>query len=314
MADTASMPSHDAAAAARYPDAFAAVEAGDAARALDLVEETVDAAGLRIAGRALLAMGDRAGARRTLEAALVAAAADPIAAALAHERLAIVARTTGELDAAAGHLDLALDLTPAPDRARLHRDAAALAHRRGDLARAETHARQLLHPAVGSPAAQPGSGAAAPHDATAAREGERDDAAVIASDRLLLGTVLSERGQHAEAIEHLRAAATALTELHGAAHFDVAAAQSELAAALHAAGLLDEAATTHRAILAQRRAALGPTHPWLAVTCLALSDIAGAQDDAEAAREYAAEAVQILESRVPADDPQLAQARAAAAR
>lgn len=280
------MSSLDAAAARRHPLSATALERGDAVGALALVEGCSDPAALRLAGRALLALGDRDGARRSLEAALVAADS-PLDAVHAHQDLATVARSMGELADAARHLDEALTLAPAGACRALHREAAALAHRTGRLDDAERHAAHTLE------VARPGEGPAA-------------------LDRLLLGAILVDLERHAEAVTHLGLAVDELARSRPAGHIDVIHAQTELAEALRGAGQPQRAADTLAQVLGRRESAFGLDHPALASTLLALSIVSEELGDAEQARTFAQRAMRVLEDRVPADDPTLREARARA--
>jgi serine/threonine-protein kinase len=284
--------------------AVAALARGDHAAALEAVDGSVRPADLRVAGHALLALGDRAAARRAFEQALAGATdgldiagddpagpptPDAAGAALAHEGLAAVARATGELGEAAAQLAAALRCAPSDALHGLHRQAAALAQRRDDLPAAERHAAHAL--------------------ATAADPAGREAAA----DRVLLGSILTELGRHADAIEELRLAVDLLTGLHGAAHVDVASARTELAAALEAGGLLDEAVAQHEAVLEQRATAIGADHPSHALRLLALSALDRDRGRIEGARAWAQRAITVLDGQVPANDPLLRRAQALAA-
>lgn len=281
----------DADAARRHPAAFAALRRGDAAGALEALADQDDPAARRVAGRALLALGDRDGARRALLAALADASDDPAAQALAHADLAAVARATGEPARAIGHLEWALIDAPAAARAGLHREATTIASRAGLLADAEFHARAAL---------------AAP----------ATSAVIEADDRARLGAVLAAQARYDEAVDHLQRAVQTLLGNVGAGHADTLAARAELAESLAAAGRAVEATVEHEAVLEGRAAALGHDHPELAPTLLALAALSGTceGDDARAdARAYALRAVDVLHGRVPVDHPLLADARTAAA-
>ncbi|MDO9353231.1 MAG: tetratricopeptide repeat protein, partial [Solirubrobacteraceae bacterium] len=125
---------------------------------------------------------------------------------------------------------------------------------------------------------------------------------------------LTELGRHGDAVEQLRQAVDLLTGLHGPAHVDVASARTELAAALEAAGRLDEAVAQHEAVLEQRAAAIGIDHPSHAIRLLALSALDRDRGRIEGARAWARRAIGVLDGQVPADDPLLRRAQALAAR
>lgn len=281
----------DTDAARRHPGAAAALAQGDAVAALVAVEPLHDAAALRLAGRALLALGDRDGARRTLLAALEAAggphAAGAQDTAQAHHALAAVAKAMGEPADAVVHLEAAFAGAPASAHAGLHREAAVLAYRGGDLPVAERHARLALDDAGAS-------------------------AVVAAEDRARLGAILSELGHHADALVQLRHSARQLQAELGAAHPDVIAIQGELADTLEAAGHHEEAEQLHLVVLARCEAAHAPNPGVLVATLLALSALAAARADASASRAWAHRAELLLAGRVPADHPQLLAARSAA--
>ena len=293
----------DADAARRHPVAIAALRRGDAAGALACVSGQTDPAASRVAGRALLAMGDREGARRALVAALADAAGDPVAQALAHAALAGVARAMGEPAEAIGHLEWALGDAPPHARPDLHREAATIASRAGLLADAEFHAREALR----RHGDQSSSGGDAP-SAGAAAIAEADD-------RLRLGAILSAQGRHDEAVEHLRRATDTLACEVGDGHADTLLARAELAEALALAGRTAQAIVAHDAVLTGRATALGADHPELAPTLLALAALTaagGTSPDRIRAYALASRAVGVLHGRVPADHPLLAEARAAA--
>lgn len=285
------MSSPDLEAVRRHSAAAAALARGDAVAAHAAVESLRDPAALRLAGRALLALGDRDEARRVLRAALelVGEADDPVAAeAHAHEALAAVAKAVGDPAAAVEHLEAALVGAPHEARSALHRDAATLAYRSGDLETAERHGRLAL--------ARPSA-----------------DAVVVARDHARLGAILSEAGEHADALVHLRQAAGQLRAEFGAAHPGVVATQSELAVALEAAGYATEAERLHLAVLEQCEKQAAPSPALMATTLLSLSGLAASRNDHDAARRRAAEAESLLAGRVPADHPLLRAARGARA-
>lgn len=279
----------------RFPSAVAALERGDAASALAAVERLGEPEALRIAGRALLALGDRDGARRAFLRALEACGPDDPGAAVAHAELATVDRVIGETAGAVRHLERALELSREPVdagvRARLHREASVLAYRDGDLVAAERHARAVL----------------------AAGTGPANDEVTAAHDRARLGAIRSEQGDHREAVAFLRDATQVLGGAIGPAHPEVLAVRSEFAEALEAAGDRAEAETVHLEVLACREA--GPGHPRadVADTLLAISRLARQRGDAVAAQAFAARAAALLQGRVSADHPQLQAARVAAA-
>ncbi len=72
-----------------------------------------------------------------------------------------------------------------------------------------------------------------------------------------LGGALSKQGHHAEAAQHFAAGLAVLRETLGPASTTTTAATNNLANALAAAGRLDDAATTHRQLIAQRRTMTG---------------------------------------------------------
>ncbi len=248
----------------------------------------------RTLGEAFMLAGDRLAARQAFTEALdeVREHFDEhdVEALLLHNCIGITAKFTGEVELASSHYGRALEILRARGGdeqmlACLHHNLGGLAHTRGDMATAEMHTREALTLHEGA------------------------DEAGAAADRGQLGSILSERGRHEEAIGLLHRAAADFTTLLGPQHVEVAIAQTTLGAALHRAGDLEGAAQAYAEGLTSRQAALGPDHPELAPTLLNLGRLAADQGDPGTARTFARRAVAVLEGNVVADHPFLIVAR-----
>lgn len=282
--------------------ARAALARGDApaaaALARDAIDEAPTAAARRALGEALLLGGDRIGARRALLSALAVAIRDlgPDADEVAWVQSALGAASTAIGDLADARDRFAFASTIADghgDRpelgAALAISQSSLAQASDDLDAAESHVVRALALYAES------VGEAAPKAARARRA---------------LGSILSRRGRHAEALALLEGAHAALSDALGPDHVDVAVARTSLGAALHRAGRPREAEEAYRAGLAAREAALGRDHPDLAPTLLHLACLADDDGDGNTARALADRAVSVLEGRVVASHPTLVAARA----
>ena len=270
--------SPDPEAVRRHPRAAAALQRGDAVRALAHVEGADDPAGLRLIGRALLVLGDRAGARRALARALVLD--DHPEAFLAHEALAGVARAEGEPATAVRHLRAALATAPADATVALHREAALLAYRDGALEVAAEHAAAVVHAAGAGPTLS----------------------ATAAHDEARLGVIRSEQGRHQEAVAHLRAAEAALERIYGPTDDDVLAVRSELADALRDAGDADGAEAACRSV-ADGLELTGAPATQLAAAWLALGELLRLRGALDEATALARRAQEHLTTQVGADHP-----------
>ena len=248
----------------------------------------------RTLGDAQLLSGDRLTARQTFVRALDEVHEhfddDDVEALLLHNCIGVTAKFTGEVELAACHYERALEILRSRGGddlmlAGLHHNLGGLAHTRGDMATAEMHTREalMLHEGV--------------------------DEAGAAADRGQLGSILSERGQHEEALALIRRTIDDFAALLGAAHVEVAIAQTTLGAALHRSGDLEGAAQAYAEGLASRQRALGADHPELAPTLLNLGRLAADQNDPETARIWACRAVTVLEGNVVSDHPFLRIAR-----
>ncbi len=248
----------------------------------------------RTLGNALLLAGDRLAARDAFIQALREVREhfdeDDVEALFLHNGIGVTAKFTGEVELAAWHYGQALEILQARGGdeqmlACLHHNLGGLAHTRGDMATAEAHTRTAL----------------------ALHEGA--DAPGAAADRGQLGSILSERGHHEEAIGLLRRTIDDFAELLGPGHLEVAIAQTTLGAALHRAGQLEAAAQAYGEGLDSRQESLGADHPELAPTLLNIGRLAADRGDPEAARTYARRAVAVLEGNVVPDHPFLSLAR-----
>ncbi|MDQ3475918.1 MAG: tetratricopeptide repeat protein [Actinomycetota bacterium] len=247
----------------------------------------------RMRGEALLASGDRPGARKALEAALELCQAtlgsEDVDAAVLHNGLGIVGKFSGAFDEAAQHYERAAEifrLVGTSDRVlgALHHNLGGLAHSRGDLTTAERETRRALelHTASDGPA----------HPDTTADRGQ-------------LGGILSELGRHEEAERELRRTAVDMTAAHGPNHLEVAIARTSLGAALHRAGRLAEADAAYREGLAARERTQGAAHPELAPTLLNLSSLSEQLGDRDGAVHLAHRAATNLTGAVTDDHPVL---------
>ncbi len=252
----------------------------------------------RLRGEALLAAGDRPGARAALEAALERCEAtlgdDDLDCGALHNMLGIVGKFTGAFDEAAAHYARAgaiFRATAVEERelAALHHNLGGLAHSRGDLPTAERETRRALELRVAT------HGPAHPD---------------TAADRGQLGAILSELGRHEEAEQELRRAATDMIAAHGSDHHEVGIARTALGAALHRAGRLDEAAVAYADGLAVRERRQGEGHPELAPTLVNLSRLSEQRGDPAQALALAHRAVANLDGAVTADHPILRAAQA----
>ncbi len=247
----------------------------------------------RMRGEALLASGDRPGARKALTAALALCEASIGSqdgdAAVLHNGLGIVGKFSGDFEAAADHYARAGAIFAqigTSDRVlgALHHNLGGLAHSRGDVVTAERETRRALdlHTAALGPA----------HPDTTADRGQ-------------LGGILSELGRHDEAERELRRTANDWTAAYGADHLEVAIAQTSLGAALHRAGRLKEADAAYRDGLAARERRQGTGHPELAPTLLNLSRLCEQRGDRDEAVSLARRAASNLEGAVTDDHPVL---------
>lgn len=245
----------------------------------------------RSRGEALLAAGDRPGARAALEAALERCEAtlgeDDLDAGALHNMLGIVGKFTGAFDEAAAHYARAGAIFRAAgaqdgDLAALHHNLGGLAHSRGDLPTAERETRRALE--LREATQGPG------HPDTAADRGQ-------------LGAILSELGRHEEAERELRRTAADMIAAHGRDHHEVGVAGTALGAALHRAGRLDEAAVAYADGLALRERLQGAGHPELAPTLVNLSRLSEQRGDHAQALALARRAVANLDGAVAADHP-----------
>lgn len=243
---------------------------------------------------ALLQAGDRLGARDAYSQALVVAEHElgpgHRELVLLHNGLGVTAKFTGEVDVAAHHYARALELVEGRDDADdllggLRHNLGGLAHTRGDLVEAEIQTRMALSHHTGvNPVAE-------------------------AADRGQLGSIVSERGRHDEAIDLLEVAEAQFRDALGDDHLEVAIVQTTLGAALHRAGRLPEAARAYAAGLRIREATLGADHPELGPTLLNLGQLAVDQGDPALGAQYARRAVAVLEGHVVDDHPFLVLAR-----
>ncbi len=251
----------------------------------------------RLRGEALLAAGDRPGARAALEAARercdATLDAEDIDVAVVHNMLGIVGKFMGRFDDAVMHYTRTGEIFRACGVGDgvlgvLHHNLGGLAHSQGDLQTAERETRRALelHTAADG----------ATHPDTAADRGQ-------------LGAILSELGRHEEAERQLRRTAVDMRAAHGPDHVEVAIAQTALGAALHRTGRLDEADVAYREGLAVRERRQGKGHPELAPTLVNLSRLCEQRGDREQAVALAKRAAANLEGAVTDDHPILAAAR-----
>ena len=282
--------------------AEAALEAGDAAGAAAaarrgdvLADRPVQSATTRrILGDALALAGDRDGAGAAYEEALAMTGGLPPRhpiTALVRNSLGVLARSRGELDAAAEHFDAALnsDLGETPQyRVGLLLSLGGIAQARGDLVGAELQTREALalEESLNGPASA-GSCAA----------------------RSQLGALVSALGRHDEAIELLAETVAGLEALYGTEHLECGIACCTLGAAFDRAGRPEEAVGAYRTGLAIREAVVGPDQPELAATLLNLGRILDRRGDRAGGRALAERAARNLEGRVVADHPFLVTAR-----
>ncbi len=113
--------------------------------------------------------------------------------------------------------------------------------------------------------------------------------------------LLEDRGAAADAESLTRRTLSIRQDALGARHPYVAVSLNELAAALRAAGKLEESERTFREALALRRAVLEPGHPHIAYSLVGLAGVLIDRNRPSDAQPLLAEALKIREKALPAD-------------